>query len=158
MKFLTSFSSHAGQVLGVPLHFRPWCTVSGGRGALCAAAGLFFHRSPSLDSAAWATCWQEAEQGGPGEKGRLEAAKKVPPVWERTSKFTLWACGAFSIKFDIFWNWLKETYPDDKSFSPARCPTSTGRRPRCELGWKLKPPAKKPKRASWLLRGRRSLG
>jgi len=50
----------------------------------------------------------------PGRRERLEAAKKVPPVWERTT----------------------------------RCPTSTERRPRCELGWKLKPPAKKPKRAS----------
>jgi len=54
----------------------------------------------------------EAEQGGPREKGRLEVAKKLPPVWERTT----------------------------------RCPTSTGRRPRCELGWKLKPPAKKAKK------------
>ena len=148
----------------LPMLVRFWaclCTSAhdapfqGGAGPCVPLLGYFSIGAPL---SAWATCWQEAEQGGPREKGRLEVAKKLPPVWERTSKFTLWACGAFSIKFDIFWNWLKETYLDDKSFSPARCPTSTGRRPRCELGWKLKPPAKKPKRASWLLRGRRSLG
>ena len=43
-------------------------------------------------------------------------------------------------------------------FFPARCQISTERRPRFELAWKLKPLAKKPKRASWLRRGRKSFG